>query len=306
MRIVLHPGLHKTGTTSIQMYLRLAFGSEEPRRIWYPMRPILNPGHAQLPRLLSQEATREEGLELARRWVRDAAQAGTEVLVISAEGISRLKREALAGLRAALGSSHRLQVIITLASWKTQQVSQWQERIKHSGSMPLGDRRWPRKSPLRTDMVSYLIDSLEPDECVGIIGRRDNAPERLIDDFVSAAGLREAVAALETKPNLGMQANKSFGLVEIEVIRHLNLCIRALKDKGIEFDHAFVKRRMIACMTSREWKERVPKVRIECPEGWLAPFREQAREAREDLARHIARGRVRVIGELDWIDEGLA
>src|SRR4029077_13136211 len=46
LKLVLHVGPHKTGTTSLQKALLKQHGSEVPQAIWYPLPADFGPGHA--------------------------------------------------------------------------------------------------------------------------------------------------------------------------------------------------------------------------------------------------------------------
>src|SRR4029077_20652057 len=46
LKLVLHVGPYKTGTTSLQKALLKQHGSEDPQAIWYPLPEDFGPGHA--------------------------------------------------------------------------------------------------------------------------------------------------------------------------------------------------------------------------------------------------------------------
>jgi hypothetical protein len=304
MKILLHPGLHKTGTTSIQRFLRDAFGSEEPARIWYPMTPILSPGHASLPKALRTEETREAGLATLRNYVERAAAHGTETLIISAEDISRVKSPVLAQMRECM-AGHHLQLIVPLTSYKARAVSQWQEGVKHHEKRAMHNVAVLKTSKYEPLVVSRLMAALGPDESIAIIGDKSYAPEWLIRTFLQAGDLQRHLKKAEADLNYSIEVNRSFGLIEIEVIRHVNICLRSLRKRGIELDRKYVKRRIAQVVTSKDWKQRVPKIKLQCPDSWIEELRAQAAQARNDLEELNKSGRLRIIGELDSLTADL-
>ena len=306
MKIILHPGLHKTGTTSIQRFLRTAFSGEEPGRVWYPMTPIDSPGHATLPKALRKEETREEGLATLRSHVERASARGTQVLVLSAEDISRLKSPVLAQMRQCFGQ-HQLQLIVTLTSYKARAVSQWQEGVKHNEVRPIYKVNVLKSAKYEPLVVSRLLEAFRPDEAVAIIGDKSYPPDWLIRTFLQAAGLERFLGKPKDKDdvNYSIEVNRSFGLIEIEIIRHLNLCLRSLKKRGIELDRRYIKRRMAHVLISKDWKEHVAKIKLECPASWMEELKIQATQARNDLEELSRSGRLRIFGELDSLTADL-
>src|SRR5262245_45668517 len=104
MRVVLHIGPHKTGTTSIQAHLLSVFGADVPSRVWYPRAAKWGPGHAelawQLTGLNSYHATDRDLSYILSH----AHEFGVDTLILSSEEFSRaipdriyLLEEAFAG-----------------------------------------------------------------------------------------------------------------------------------------------------------------------------------------------------------------
>src|SRR3954454_1668166 len=116
MRIVLHAGLHKSGTTSIQGAWHAAFS--EPGPVWYPKRPVGRlPGHHPMvwPMLDAYLDLEQTDLAWARYMrglspdvitladhVRSAQETGVEVLLISTEELDRLQASDVPRFREAL------------------------------------------------------------------------------------------------------------------------------------------------------------------------------------------------------------
>lgn len=145
MRIVLHAGLHKSGTTSIQGAWKQAYGA--PGEVWYPPPPPGPPGHHRLTRPLVRAFTDGLAPDLAaasiayaareregRRSLADvvtaAASRGVETLLLSSELLDRVRPEDTSGLRAALGE-HAVTLVLTATRPVHRWCSGWQTLVKH-------------------------------------------------------------------------------------------------------------------------------------------------------------------------------
>jgi hypothetical protein len=145
VRIVLHAGLHKSGTTSIQDAWRHRYG--DPGAVWYPPPPPGPPGHHRLTRPLlrafvdrlapdlvaasvAYAAREREGRRSLAEVVADAQARGVATLLLSSELLDRVRPEDTAGLRAALGD-HDVTLVLTVTRPVHRWCSGWQTLVKH-------------------------------------------------------------------------------------------------------------------------------------------------------------------------------
>ena len=145
MHIVLHAGLHKSGTTSIQGAWKQAYGA--PGEVWYPPPPPGPPGHHRLTRPLvrafvdglapdllaasiTYAAREREGRRSLADVVADAAGRGVATLLLSSELLDRVRPEDTHGLRAALGD-HEVTLALTATRPVHRWCSGWQTLVKH-------------------------------------------------------------------------------------------------------------------------------------------------------------------------------
>ncbi len=138
MRIHLHLGLHKTGTTSLQQVLLDAFGAPNPQSIWYPAPVADGPGHAELAWRAVGYNNRAEDCRILSELAAAAARSGCRDLILSSEEFRRAMPGKLDRL-AELGTFGSLLPIVTLAPIGRRTVSLWQEMIKHGHRPPLAD-----------------------------------------------------------------------------------------------------------------------------------------------------------------------
>ena len=80
LRLILHIGPHKTGTTSLQQALLNRYGAEEPAAIWYPIPQRPGPGHA----ILAAEIINDGQPSLSSA-IRAASQGNCDTLIVSSE-----------------------------------------------------------------------------------------------------------------------------------------------------------------------------------------------------------------------------
>src|SRR3712207_3111321 len=113
MKIVLHVGPHKTGTTSLQYYLRQRYGHELSREcaaVWYPLPVVGGPGHSAL----AKDLLAHEGQQL-RKLIDTAKGRRVGKLILSSEDFAYAHRGSLPKLRRVFAGEN-LTLIVTLNS----------------------------------------------------------------------------------------------------------------------------------------------------------------------------------------------
>lgn len=131
MRIVLHIGLHKSGTSTVQQAWDKAFA--KGKRVWYPRLPH-GPSHA----VIAWWVRDKEGVP-ARHPLRDVvAEAGrrrTQLLLLSSEEMHEATAEQCARVRSILGDAD-VSLLITITQPVHRWPSLWQEMVKHGWAAP--------------------------------------------------------------------------------------------------------------------------------------------------------------------------
>jgi len=126
MRIVLHIGLHKSGTSTLQKAWSSAFG--RGRRTWYPRLPH-GPSHA----LVAWWVREKQGVAGQRSLVDVLAEADrrrTDLLLLSSEEFHEATPKQCARVRSLL-ALREVSLLITLTQPTYRWPSLWQEMVKH-------------------------------------------------------------------------------------------------------------------------------------------------------------------------------
>lgn len=149
MKIVLHAGLHKSGTTSVQMYWREAF--RQGGAVWYPGEGNRLPGHhsAIWPLMECFRGTEHADLVWARslyrgrarlaEWVQSAEATGVEVLLVSTEELDRFGTADVSRFTDVL-AGHDVTTLVTVTRPLHRWCSGWQTLVKH------GLSQYPREA----------------------------------------------------------------------------------------------------------------------------------------------------------------
>ena len=251
MKVVLHAGLHKSGTTSVQGAWRAAFG--ELDTIWYPRPWAPLPGHhAQVWHLLdayteTQAADLEWSHTLTTRtqpplssFFERAREGGVETLLLSSEELDRMQPSD-APRFAELLDGHEVTLLLTVTRPLHRWSSGWQTLVKH------GLAHYPG------DAAAYILSygCLEPNRLEELVGMLDvdrrivrvvrtSPPERALPrELLAAAGVDwpEGTVAPEVRnPSLG---------TDVEVLRRMNEL-----DLGLGTKEPRARRRMEALVAS--------------------------------------------------------
>jgi len=137
MRITIHAGYHKSGTTTVQHAWERWYRS--PGDCWYPTPSTLGPGHAAATfahrsDVLSREIThrgRALGLDDSIGCFADSARAqGVEHLVLSSEEFDRFDKSDWARLEEILEPAE-LSILFTITRPSHRWYAIWQELVKH-------------------------------------------------------------------------------------------------------------------------------------------------------------------------------
>jgi hypothetical protein len=228
IRLILHVGLHKSGTSTFQLAMRAAYGTPTDG-VWFPLMDPPDLGHElvawTLRGTLHDRLRRHTGDDDApgiapvhlRSLVSRAADMGVEALVVSTEELDDLDEVAAAALRAEIGPAPTT-VLLTVTPPAHRWYANWQESIKHGAiRRPLDDVPANAQRSMTAPGLLARQISLLPSDDVLVRLVRPSPPERdLVQSLLTACGL-DPVATLDVPgpANVGMGA-------DIELMRRLN------------------------------------------------------------------------------------
>lgn len=228
MRLVVHAGLHKSGTTSVQGHWRAAFGHPGP--VWYPTvaKKRLPGHHADVWPLLDaftegQAADLVWSSTLMRhtsrlpRVIAEATRNDVEAMLISTEELDRMRAADVPRLQA-LFADHEVTLLFTVTRPLHRWCSGWQTLVKH------GLAEYPRDAAphvlsygsLERGRLAELATLLPAARRIVRVVRTSPHEESLAQDLVELAGLRWP----DDAPDFAAR-NVSIG-TNVEILRRMN------------------------------------------------------------------------------------
>jgi hypothetical protein len=237
---LLHIGVPKSGTTSVQS---AASGNRElllAHGVRYPGRALNHklPAFALLGRSPGWDASAEPPRAVEwHRLVREIESEPERRILLSHESFCEADDAQASRIADALGP--RLHVVVTLRAYGALLASTWQQNVKSGGrlSFPvwlrqvLADPPDPKVNPrfgLRTDqgaMVTRWVRLLGADRVIAVVPAKEQ-PLLLLDAFADLLELPREVLRVRNGPDDGL-VNRSLSLPEAELIRAVNLIVRA-------------------------------------------------------------------------------
>jgi hypothetical protein len=294
LRLILHIGPHKTGTTSLQQALLNRYGAEEPAEIWYPIPKRPGPGHA----ILAAEIINDGRPSLSSA-IRAASQGNCNTLIVSSENFSNAPHRNRMETLAEQAAETDLQIVATLSPLYQRALSTWQAGIRRD--------RWHSPIADSVDIVLAqpgfqpdLIDRFAtqfPQAKLSVLITNKFSPEKLYAHFAQATEV-----ALDTSDSGGTLENSSLGFAEAEILRGFGAMFEA---GGLAPENYWKARLLLrGLLDSEEWRSLVPRIRMTLPETWVEPLARRTAETIARLRALVAQERIQVFGDITSLDDG--
>ncbi|WP_322938286.1 hypothetical protein [Nocardioides bizhenqiangii] len=242
--VVLHIGSDKTGTTSIQQFLRRNRAALAGRGVLYPRTPG-DVRHTDLGLYSRSDQTLPESRfwrrgghtspdafrrRLRRRLSREVAAVDPSTVVLSDEALFRIPAESMLRLRGLIdGLAGQVRVVVYLRRQDDHLVSRYQQAVKLGEVLDL--RAWSHRD--FSGIYDYWVrlttwqDTFQPASLAVRRFERERFPEgSLTQDFLDAAELDVRSADLRSIT----VRNESLGVEAVEMLRVLNL--HQVEDEG--------------------------------------------------------------------------
>ena len=294
LKLVLHVGPHKTGTTSLQWALYKQYAARGPRKLWYPTPLSKPPGHA----VAAHASLGFGGTQpLLQDWIDEAQASVCETLIVSAEALCAAYPDKI-GMLASQLTLCDVQLVLTLSPICRRSLSLWQGKLKHRFDQPLNAAREEMlQAPgLAADLTQAFADTFASAKVSVIVVDR-KAPLDLYRHFASATGI-----PLEApKESSQLVANRSLGRIEAEMVRSFNLNLAHLDLDQDKYD-AGVKL-LRRTLTSDAWQAAVPNLPLMLPEDWLEPLAERCVATVANLRKLAAEGRIETFGDIEALND---
>ncbi len=237
MQVIVHAGLHKSGTTSLQESWRRAY-ADHPA-VWYPPPPPGPPGHHRLFRPLLRAFTdglapdllgasiafqgRGGGRQTLADVLAEARRNEVGTLVLSSEDLDRAHEEDRAALERVLGDE-RVTLVLTATAPIHRWCSGWQTLVKHGLAQYPADaaRHVVEFAALRPGRLAELTQLIPASERVVRLVRNSPPEPDLAADLATALGLPDAGRAV------AMPVQNASLATDTEVVLRINRADLAL------------------------------------------------------------------------------
>lgn len=298
--VLLHVGLHKTGTTALQVALADARGSLEDHGVRYPGKGLYH-HKAILAGADRPYGWRENGARITpkkhwKKMLKEADYSGRTI--ISSEFLDDISPEICARVVDDLGGPARVSVVVTLRSIGAILPSAWQQGLKagvttpynswlkvmfDEDQIPRAQRFWFRHD--QVEQVQRWADIVGADRTYAVVipdGDRTaifTAFEGLLDLPAGFLATREQIIQ-----------NRSMTTPEAEFVRRLN---KELAGQMSWDEYTVMVRRATILNMVEKRRPAADEPRIETPQ-WAA---DKAQEYGQRFAKGIAESGVQVIGD---------
>lgn len=304
VRILLHPGPHKTATTSLQESLRTTFPAPRHGEPWYPPPPQgTGPGHALLCSELLGIFGKKRCQDRLAPILDEAEAAGVDPLILSAEDFAWAVPRQIDELTASF-TGHQVDLLFTLTPFGRRAVSWWMESLFHGSTDDLETAlpsilSGPGFAP---DFIPALCRAFPGGRHCLIVVHPGGDPRALPREFSRATGL----------PPLGpdggtpaLTLNPSTGVLEAEAVLAMNRFLGKEVAQGASPAASPSWRRILRDFFSRPaWKAHAPVVPARFPEASLPLLEDITRGFLAAVADARDRGVLTVHGELASLDDG--
>jgi hypothetical protein len=237
VQVIVHAGLHKSGTTSLQDSWKRAY-ADHPA-VWYPQPPPGPPGHHRLVRPLLRAFTDGLAPDLLgasvafherggpRESLADILAVGHRrnlpIVLLSSEDLDRAQEEDRAALADVL-VGERVTLVLTVTAPVHRWCSGWQTLVKHGLAQYPADaaRHVLEFAALTPGRLAGLADLIPASSCVVRLVRNSPPEPDLAADLAAALGLPDAERAVALPVR-----NASLG-TDTEVVLRMNRADLAL------------------------------------------------------------------------------
>lgn len=312
VKVHLHVGMHRSGTSSVQFLLRRLFGRDIAHGNWYPVGSALGSsnGHDGLAHFFDARYGKQNcdaGLR-ELRGIREQAQ-GCDSLIISSENFSYAKDSDLERIREIFINDD-LNIVFTASPLIRRAISLWTAQIQFGGVSDIEAARASIVSHKIFDpnYINRMVEAFKPNSATLIITDHKNAPESLLQSFFDTCNLPFPKADL-TKKDVAKK-NRSPGLWEITMLRHFNIVFdqsRKIHGEKATKDTSYhqARQKLQAVFKTAEWTEAMPHMSILLPSSYVDPLSEIGSETRAKILKLVEDKKLSINGNIDILFEGL-
>lgn len=293
MQIMLHAGLHKSGTTTLQSLLGKFFGEPATGVDWYPPTVKHGPGHADAVWSLLGSHGRESERRSLDEIIRVAEVNNVARILLSSEEFMIAWPSRLS-LLAELLREHQIELIFTATSHLHRAISFWKEMVKHGSDLTLEDSFILQLARFSPRIINDFITQIRPARASLVTVDPNAEPIELIHTFWRAANLD--ASTLRYVDDSSTRLNASFGAIETELIRTLNSMLPNNNHAMTPLASQYL---MNGVFQGSEWQHCCPRIETRVAARWIDVFQRLSDATRDCILPLAKSGALAVFGSLD-------
>lgn len=304
MKIILHCGLHKTGTTSLQKLLFENYSTPVRDRPFYPTPKKKGPGHANSIKNLSNpdSITLEDNID---SYLKIAVDFGVSHLIISSETIYTLPVPLLEKLLSKLKKyADDISYVITLSPYYSRYISCYSEMVKNGWRRSFEESfdSVIKRNTLNNELIFNFLEFLGKSKVFLFINPPNFINSEIGINFSRYLNLDPIL------PELIAPVNVTFSRFQVEFWR---LCNTSGKDDIVGLKYSNLQKDIQHLFKESKWKEvlqHMPDSKYTIFEEWKPKLIELANEHFIIFNNSVKKYNYIVCGNienLNYIDENL-
>lgn len=285
MKIIIHLGLHKTGTTSLQRGLWSRCSISGEGKIWYPS----HEGEWSHNVLVNQIRERLDR-NILSDWRAEAENRKSSALVISSEDFSNMSPTLFA--KAFSASDDDITLVFTLSPFVRRIFSLWQESVKHGSPLSLDESlAWLLDTASLSPVLIERFARACPFAKIAVVVADNKAPDILWENFEDAVGALRGTLRTEQ-----LHLNRSLDHMSAEMLRVVNIQWQRANRPPAE--RWVLVQRLAELSQQAEWNQAAGENDYTLPKMWQKPMRTLAASTLHSIRRLRDKQRVQVFGDL--------
>ncbi len=302
LKILLHIGPHKSGTTYLQHVLSDAYNSIHAGDPWYPSPDNHGPGHAELAWELLGLNGMKKSSNTVQKIIGKAKNNNVRQLLLSSEEFSRADLQGWYELREDF-LHEELYVFITYSPVAKRVTSLWQESVKQGYVKNLHDSKdfiFSNKG-LDPYFAKNMLEGLRPQGLKILIMPYYLSDNNLVKTSSEIILDKNRKILSDDLKISDFNKNKSLGYIECQCLLKFN---EIYFQNNVDISkYILLRTKMLHIFNTVEWKKQCPYIPLVPPKCWQSKIDEYAHETMDALSPLVKSGIVSISGNIDDLSD---